>query len=98
MKKETDVIRQVASRAVHDLPASLEVGAAVAQVSLESVGQAIDDIGSTVWNSTAHIISHGRDSLLAIDHGHDLNSSDIDSNNSYVVDQTQLFKCEIQSF
>ncbi|KAJ6911690.1 hypothetical protein NC652_022082 [Populus alba x Populus x berolinensis] len=42
--KETAVIRHVASRAVHDLPASFESGAAVAQHSLESVGQVIDDI------------------------------------------------------
>ncbi|KAF7813716.1 BSD domain-containing protein 1-like [Senna tora] len=59
LKKETAVIREVASRAVMDLPASLDVGASVAQESLESVGQAIDDIGSSVWKSTAQIISHG---------------------------------------
>ncbi|XP_050373139.1 protein DOS2 [Argentina anserina] len=64
LKKETAVIREVASRAVKELPASLEVGASVAQVSLESVGQAIDDIGSTVWKSTAEIISHGREAIL----------------------------------
>ena len=62
--KETAVIRHVASRAVHDLPASFESGAAAAQHSLESVGQVIDDIGSTVWNSTAQIISHGKDSVF----------------------------------
>lgn len=51
-----------------DLPASFEVGASVAQESLETVGQAIDDIGATVWKSTAQIITHGRDSILASDH------------------------------
>ncbi|XP_041000987.1 BSD domain-containing protein 1-like [Juglans microcarpa x Juglans regia] len=66
LKKETAVIREVASRAVKDLPASLDAGASVAQDSLESVGQAIDDIGSSVWKSTAVIISHGRDTLLAL--------------------------------
>ncbi|KAG2721640.1 hypothetical protein I3760_02G090900 [Carya illinoinensis] len=66
LKKETSVIRDVASRAVKDLPASLDAGASVAQDSLESVGQAIDDIGSSVWKSTAVIISHGRDTLLAL--------------------------------
>uniref|UniRef100_A0A1J3JLR3 BSD domain-containing protein 1 n=1 Tax=Noccaea caerulescens TaxID=107243 RepID=A0A1J3JLR3_NOCCA len=65
LKKETSVIRQVASRAVKDLPDSLEIGASVAQESLESVGQAIDDIGATVWKSTAKIISHGKESLLS---------------------------------
>ncbi|XP_050220557.1 uncharacterized protein LOC126670778 [Mercurialis annua] len=64
-KEETAVIREVASRAVKDLPASFEVGASVAQESLETVGQAIDDIGATFWNSTAQIISHGKTSILA---------------------------------
>ncbi|KAK7245755.1 hypothetical protein RIF29_40604 [Crotalaria pallida] len=67
LKKETAVIREAASRAVKDLPTSLDVGASVAQESLETVGQAIDDIGSTVWNSTAQIIAHGRDSLIDFD-------------------------------
>lgn len=67
LKKETAVIRDVASRAVKDLPNSLEVGATVASESLESVGQAIDDIGNTVWKSTAEIITHGRDALLVVD-------------------------------
>ncbi|KAK9990108.1 hypothetical protein SO802_025093 [Lithocarpus litseifolius] len=40
-------------------PASLDVGASVPQESLESVGQAIDDIGSSVWKSTVEIITHG---------------------------------------
>ncbi|KAL2463992.1 BSD domain-containing protein [Forsythia ovata] len=48
LKEETSVIRQAASRAVHDLPARLESGAAIAQESLEAVGQAIDNVGSTV--------------------------------------------------
>ncbi|CAJ1962329.1 unnamed protein product [Sphenostylis stenocarpa] len=84
-RKETAVIREAASRAVKDLPASLDVGASVAQESLESVGQAIDDIGSTVWNSTAQIISRGRDSLLASDFDSDsFDSSNYDSINSNV--------------
>ncbi|XP_002516811.3 protein trichome birefringence-like 43 isoform X1 [Ricinus communis] len=58
LRKETAVIRDVASRAVKVLPASFEIGASVAQESLETVGQAIDDIGATVWKSTAQIISH----------------------------------------
>ncbi|XP_047181059.1 BSD domain-containing protein 1-like [Vigna umbellata] len=81
LRKETAVIREAASRAVKDLPTSLDVGAAVAQESLESVGQAIDDIGSTVWNSTAQIISHGRDSFLASD-SDSFDSINYDSNNS----------------
>ncbi|KAE8717692.1 polygalacturonase-like [Hibiscus syriacus] len=62
LKKETEIIRSVASRAVND---SLEIGATVAQEKLESVGQAIDDIGVSVWKSTAQIISHGKDTFLS---------------------------------
>lgn len=79
LKKETSTIREVASRAFKDLP-SFEVGASVVQESLESVGQAIDDIGSTVWKSTAGIIAHGRETLLAadLDSDHsDINIGDI---------------------
>ncbi|KAL5782441.1 hypothetical protein ACOSP7_007470 [Xanthoceras sorbifolium] len=80
LKKESDVIREVASRAVKDLPASFEIGASVAQESLESVGQAIDDIGTTVWKSTAEIISHGRSNLIIPSIDYD--NSDSDNNNS----------------
>ncbi|KAK8585785.1 hypothetical protein V6N13_050757 [Hibiscus sabdariffa] len=62
LKKETEVIRSVASRAVNE---SLDIGASVAQEKLESVGQAIDDIGSSVWKSTAQIIFHGKDTFLS---------------------------------
>lgn len=48
LKKETSVIRQAASRAVQNLPYRLESGAAIAQESLEAVGQAIDNVGTTV--------------------------------------------------
>ncbi|KAJ6821429.1 BSD domain-containing protein 1 [Iris pallida] len=68
LKKETEAIKEAASRAVVDLPGSLEAGASAAQESLESVGQAIDELGGSVWRGTAGIISHGRDALLAADH------------------------------
>lgn len=48
LKKETSVIRQAASRAVQNFPSRLESGAAIAQESLEAVGHAIDNVGSTV--------------------------------------------------
>ncbi|XVF38577.1 hypothetical protein REPUB_Repub20aG0114100 [Reevesia pubescens] len=76
LKKETEIIRSVASRAVND---SLEIGASVAQEKLESVGQAIDDIGSSVWKSTAQIISHGKDTFLSP--SDDDNSDSENSNN-----------------
>ncbi|KAM0947749.1 putative BSD domain-containing protein [Dioscorea sansibarensis] len=67
LKKETAAFREAAARAVKDLPGSLEAGASVAQESLESVGQAIDDLGSSVLRGTAEIISHGKEALLTVD-------------------------------
>ncbi|KAL1803850.1 hypothetical protein DCAR_0935535 [Daucus carota subsp. sativus] len=61
IRKETEVIRQAASKAVHDLPGSLEAGAAVAQEKLESVGQVIDDF--------TDIIVRNRDILVVNDRG-----------------------------
>lgn len=77
LKKETEAIREVATRTVRDLPSSLEAGASVAQESLESVGQAIDDFGGSVWRGTAEIISGGKDALLAADSDVETHSSDL---------------------
>ncbi|CAN1854140.1 BSD domain-containing protein 1 [Linum perenne] len=74
LRKETAVIREVASRAVKDLPASLEASASAAQESLETVGQAIDDIGATVWKSTAQIVNHGNASASSDSHYYDHDS------------------------
>lgn len=60
LRKETAVIREAARRAVENLPGRLESGAAVAQTSLESVGQVIDDLGGAV----SGIIIHGKDSIF----------------------------------
>ncbi|KAL3517535.1 hypothetical protein ACH5RR_020124 [Cinchona calisaya] len=67
LRKETEIFREVASRAVKDLPASIEVGASVAHGSLESVTHAIDG----VIKSTAEIISHGKEPVIS--------SSDVES-------------------
>nr|GMD80548.1 BSD domain-containing protein 1-like [Ipomoea batatas] len=73
LQKETAIIREAASRAVQDLPAHIESGAAAAQESLETVGQAIDDIGSSV----AEIIVQGKDSILAPeDSGNEFSEND----------------------
>ncbi|KAK4266438.1 hypothetical protein QN277_027360 [Acacia crassicarpa] len=95
LKKETAIIREAASRAVKDLPVSLDVGASVAQESLESVGQAIDDIGSSVWKSTTKIISQGRDSLLAADS--DFDPSDYNDNGRNVIGKQRLSTSSNQS-
>lgn len=88
LRMETSMIREVASRAVKDLPTTLDVGASVAQESLESVGQAIDDIGSAVWKSTSKIISHGRDTFLASD----LVSENHENSSDVVLSSNQLGK------
>ena len=76
MKKETSVIQEVASRAVMDFLASLDTGASVPQESLELVGQAIEDIGSSIWKSTAEIVTHGADKLfIAVAAGSDFDSN-----------------------
>ncbi|EPS60092.1 hypothetical protein M569_14713 [Genlisea aurea] len=47
-RRETSIIREAARRAVSNLPSRLESGAAVAQESLEAVGQAIDDVAELI--------------------------------------------------
>ena len=62
-----------------DFPALLDAGASVPQESLELVGQAINNIVSSVWKSTAEIVTHGMDKLfVAVAAG---SNSDSDSNN-----------------
>nr|XP_043639855.1 protein DOS2-like [Erigeron canadensis] len=78
IKLETSVIRDAAVKAVNNLPASLEAGADLAQNSLESVGQAIDDLGSTV----TEIIAHGKDSILAVDYS-DSDNDNANNSSSY---------------
>ncbi|KAF5193627.1 Bsd domain-containing protein [Thalictrum thalictroides] len=76
LKKETAIIREVASRAVKELPASIEVGASVAQDSIESVGNVIDEFGSSVWRGTSEIISNSKESILSPNNNKIENSSD----------------------
>ncbi|KAF7150343.1 hypothetical protein RHSIM_Rhsim02G0017100 [Rhododendron simsii] len=104
LKKETAVIREVAGRAVMDLPTSLEAGAAAAQESLESVGQAIDNLGVSV----VEIISQGKDSLL--DDGYtysdgehqlenDQNSSNLNSKPYSRIDaQIRAIQCDMNTY
>ncbi|KAB5545438.1 hypothetical protein DKX38_013550 [Salix brachista] len=96
LKNESAIIRDVASRAVHDLPASFEASASVAQ---ESFGQAIGGIGSTMWKSTAQIISQGRESILASDHDRDrdLLLSSTDTNRSSLGKQYSRFDAQVRA-
>uniref|UniRef100_A0A5B7A4D4 Putative BSD domain-containing protein 1-like n=2 Tax=Davidia involucrata TaxID=16924 RepID=A0A5B7A4D4_DAVIN len=103
LKKETAVIREVTSRAVKDLPTSLEAGAAVAQESLESVGQAIDSLGNTV----SEIISHGKESILADDSDSELSETKQISNNQQNLNskpysrfdaQIRAIECDVNTY
>ena len=59
-----------------DFSASLDADAFVPQESLKLVGQAIDDIDSSVWKSTAEIVTHGADKLfIAVAAGSDFDSN-----------------------
>ncbi|XP_077240626.1 uncharacterized protein LOC143881444 [Tasmannia lanceolata] len=89
LKKETVVIREVASRVVKELPYSLETGASVAQESIESVGQAIDEYGSSVWRGTTDIISD-------ITHDHDSDSSDAQNVSSSTLNSKRYSRFEAQ--
>ncbi|KAI3978490.1 hypothetical protein MKX01_015665 [Papaver californicum] len=74
LKIETSILREVASKVVKELLTTFESGTYVSTESLESVGQAIDDFGSSVWRGTAEIISQGKETLLS--------NSDFDENSS----------------
>ncbi|KAD4982269.1 hypothetical protein E3N88_18940 [Mikania micrantha] len=64
IKKANVVIREVASKAVKDLPNSLQAGVGLDRESLESVGQAINDLGIPV----SGIVAQGKEYILAIDY------------------------------
>lgn len=69
------MIREAASRAVKDLPSSLEAGASAAQESLESVGHVIDNI-----------ITQGKESLLAGESDSEASDSKSVSNSNSQLD------------
>ncbi|EEF37646.1 BSD domain-containing protein 1 [Ricinus communis] len=60
----------------------------VAHGSLETVGHAIDEIGTSVLKGTAQIISQGKDAILAVDHESD--SSDNNNNERSISSQQNL--------
>lgn len=86
LQKETEVIREVASRAVKDLPNSLDVGASVAQESLESVGQVIDEFGISVWRGTTDILAEGKELISRLD---EENANNNNNNNDQGVGRSE---------
>ncbi|KAH7445845.1 hypothetical protein KP509_01G026300 [Ceratopteris richardii] len=67
LKKETQMIAEVAAHAVKDLPMSLETGAFMAQEGIESVGQVVEELSSSVWRGTADLIAQGKEAVLRIE-------------------------------
>ncbi|XP_058077856.1 uncharacterized protein LOC131226156 [Magnolia sinica] len=94
LQQETAAIREAAARAVKDLPGSLDAGASAATDSLESVGQAIDSFGSSVWRGTAEIISQGKEALLQAEH--DSDSSDAQSTAAPALNSRRYSRFESQ--
>eukprot|EP00262_Sarcandra_glabra_P007401 TRINITY_DN20182_c0_g1_i1.p1 TRINITY_DN20182_c0_g1~~TRINITY_DN20182_c0_g1_i1.p1 ORF type:complete len:458 (+),score=108.77 TRINITY_DN20182_c0_g1_i1:271-1644(+) len=90
LKKETAAMREAASRAVKDLPISIEVSASAAQDSIESIGQKIDGFGSSVWRGTTEIISQGKEALLAPDLDSDYSFDALNINKRYSRFETQV--------
>ncbi|XP_020267266.1 BSD domain-containing protein 1-like [Asparagus officinalis] len=88
LKNETTVFKEVASRAVRDLPGSLEIGASVAQESLESVGQAIDDF-----------VSQGKEALGSVDSdsgSQDPSTAEASSNSQSFNSSKRFSRFEVQ--
>lgn len=96
LKKETSIIRDVASRAVKELPSSIEVGASVAQESIESVGHVIDEFGSSVWRGTSEIIANSKEAILDLENQSDSSSSENRNVNSNVKHYSR-FEMQIQA-
>ncbi|CAI9761430.1 unnamed protein product [Fraxinus pennsylvanica] len=98
LRKESEIIREVASRAVKDLPSSLEAGASAAHGSLESVGHALDG----VLKSTADIISQGKESLLSGSDGEsetpDINKSSSSGRYSRFDAQLNAIQSDVNTF
>jgi hypothetical protein len=63
LRVETTALRAAAARAAAALPGALEAGASVASDRLESVGQAVDDLGA----AAAGLLSHANEALRSVE-------------------------------
>ncbi|KAJ9696303.1 hypothetical protein PVL29_008503 [Vitis rotundifolia] len=82
LKHETAAFREVASRVVKELPASIEVGAS--------------EFGSSVLKGTAEIISHGKEALLAVDTDTDENAQN-HSNQGVISKPFSRFDAQVRA-
>ncbi|KAL2611697.1 hypothetical protein R1flu_023389 [Riccia fluitans] len=67
LKKETEVVAGVTVHAVKDLPHTLETGAVVAQESLETVGQTLEDFGGSIWRGTTELLASVKEAVQKVD-------------------------------
>jgi hypothetical protein len=63
LRLETATLRAAAARAAAAFPGALEAGASAASNRLESVGQAVDDLGA----AAAVLLSHANEALRSVD-------------------------------
>ncbi|KAL3682998.1 hypothetical protein R1sor_001020 [Riccia sorocarpa] len=74
LKKETEVVAEVTVHAVKDLPHTLETGAVVAQESLETVGQTLEDFGGSIWRGTTELLASVKEAVQKVDEESSANS------------------------
>ncbi|CAM6125483.1 unnamed protein product [Calypogeia fissa] len=67
LKKESEIVAGVTVHAVKDLPHTLETSAVVAQESLESVGQSLEEFGGSLWRGTSELIASAKEAIHKVD-------------------------------
>eukprot|EP00850_Spirogloea_muscicola_P007625 SM000039S14455 [mRNA] locus=s39:196198:200057:- [translate_table: standard] len=67
LKKETGVVVDVTTHSFHDLPLQLEKGGHAAQDSFVEVSHTMEELGATIWKSTAVILNQVKDVVASVD-------------------------------
>ncbi|KAK6937480.1 BSD domain [Dillenia turbinata] len=87
LQKETALFREVASRAVKDLPSSIEVGASK-----------IDQFGSSILKGTAEIISQGGEAIIAVDSEYEQKQSGASARYSRFDAQVRAIQSDVNTY
>ncbi|OAY61711.1 BSD domain-containing protein 1 [Manihot esculenta] len=87
---KSESVIEIYRRDLEEFGSGLKKEIEVAHGSLETVGNAIDEVGSSVLKSTAQIISQGKEAILSVDHESD--SSDNDNKRSITSQQSLISK------
>ncbi|KAF2298643.1 hypothetical protein GH714_024459 [Hevea brasiliensis] len=83
---KSESVIEIYRRDLKEFGSGLKKEIEVAHGSLETVGHAIDELGSSVLKNTAQIISQGKEAILAADHESD--SSDNNNDRSITSQQS----------